>query len=217
MQLLHVDSSALGAQSVSRQLTGRIVAQWLAAHPGTTVEYLDLAQEAPTHLSADSLGFRLGPDAEGLSETQRRENRISERLVSQFLAADVVVVGAPMYNFSVPTQLKAWIDRIAQAGRTFKYTDKGAVGLAGGKTVIVASSRGGVYSSSPELSAMLDHQESYLTAVFGFFGVTDVRFVRAEGVAMGDAARAQALADADVAIKAAAASAANAPQAALAA
>ena len=217
MQLLHVDSSALGAQSVSRELTGRIVAQWLAAHPRTTVEYLDLAQEAPTHLSADSLGFRLGPDAEGLSETQRRENRISERLVSQFLAADVVVVGAPMYNFSVPTQLKAWIDRIAQAGRTFKYTDKGAVGLAGGKTVIVASSRGGVYSSSPELSAMLDHQESYLKAVFGFFGVTDVRFVRAEGVAMGDAARAQALADADVAIKAAAASAANAPQAALAA
>lgn len=217
MKLLHIDSSPLGAQSVSRQLTRRTVAQWQAAHPGTVVEYLDLAEHAPSHLSADSLGFRLGPDAQGLTDAQRRENRISEQLVSQFLAADVVVVGAPMYNFSVPTQLKAWIDRVAQAGRTFKYTEQGPQGLAGGKIVIVASSRGGAYSANPELSAMLDHQESYLKAVFGFFGITDVRFVRAEGVAMGDAARAQALADAEVAIKAAAAAAANAPQAALAA
>jgi FMN-dependent NADH-azoreductase len=93
-----------------------------------------------------------------------------------------------MYNFSIPTQLKAWIDRVAQAGRTFKYTDKGAQGLAGGKTVIVASSRGGAYSSNPELSAVIDHQESYLRVVFGFFGITDIRTVRAEGVAMTTAA-----------------------------
>lgn len=209
MKLLHIDSSPLGTQSVSRQLTERVVAQWRTAHPGTVVERLDLAVEAPSHLNADSLGFRLGPNAEGLTDVQRRENEVSERLVSQFLAADVVVVGAPMYNFSVPTQLKAWIDRVAQAGRTFKYTDKGPVGLAAGKTVIVASSRGGAYSANAELSAMLDHQESYLKAVFGFFGVTDIRFVRAEGVAMGDSARAKALSDAEVAIKAAAGSAAN--------
>jgi FMN-dependent NADH-azoreductase len=92
----------------------------------------------------------------------------------------------------IPSQLKAWIDRMAQAGRTFKYTDKGPVGLATGKTVIVASSRGGVYSTSEGGRAM-EHQESYLQTVFGFFGITDVRFVRAEGVAMGDAARASAL------------------------
>src|SRR5512147_2286437 len=103
MKLLHIDSSPLAGNSVSRQLTRRIVAQWKATHPGTVVEYLDLAVETPSHLSADSLGFRLGPTAEGLTDVQRRENEISEKLVSQFLAADVVVVGAPMYNFSVPT------------------------------------------------------------------------------------------------------------------
>jgi FMN-dependent NADH-azoreductase len=201
MKLLHIDSSALGSNSVSRQLTRQIVAQWRATHPATVVEYLDLAQEAPSHLSADSLGFRLGVGAEGLTETQRRENKLSEQLVSQFLAADVVVIGAPMYNFSIPSQLKAWIDRVAQVGRTFKYTETGPQGLAGGKTVIVASSRGGVYSSNPALAG-LDHQESYLKTVFGFFGVTDVRFVRAEGIAMGDAAKAKALEAAVVTIEA---------------
>jgi FMN-dependent NADH-azoreductase len=214
MRLLHIDSSALGANSVSRELTRRTVAEWQAGHPGTTVEYLDLALDAPSHLDADSLGFRLGPDAEGLTDAQRRENAISERLVSQFLAADVVVVGAPMYNFSIPSQLKAWIDRIAQAGRTFTYTDKGPQGLAGGKTVIVASSRGGVYSTNPAL-AFLDHQESYLQTIFGFFGITDVRVVRAEGVSMGPAAKDQALAAADIEIRAQAGEAANEGQAAL--
>lgn len=216
MKLLHIDSSALGANSVSRQLTQRVVAQWRATHPGTVVEYLDLAADAPTHLSTDSLGFRLGLDAKDLTDAQRRENAISERLVSQFLAADVVVIGAPMYNFSVPTQLKAWIDRVAQAGRTFTYTEKGPQGLAGGKTVIVASSRGGVYSANPALAG-LDHQESYLKTVFNFFGITDVQFVRAEGVAMGEAAKAQALSAADVTIKALIAQPANQPEAALAA
>ncbi|MES2632755.1 MAG: FMN-dependent NADH-azoreductase [Pseudomonadota bacterium] len=216
MKLLHIDSSPLNANSVSRQLTERMVAQWQATHPGTVVEHLDLAVHAPSHLSLDSLGFRTAPGTPGLTEVQQRENEISERLVSQFLAADVVVVGAPMYNFSIPSQLKAWIDRIAQAGRTFKYTEKGPQGLAGGKTVIVASSRGGVYSTNPALAG-LDHQESYLRTVFGFFGVTDIRFVRAEGVAMGEAAKAQALSAADVAIKALTVDAANQPKAALAA
>jgi FMN-dependent NADH-azoreductase len=214
MKLLHIDSSPLGGNSVSRQLTERVVAQWRATHPHTKVEYLDLATDAPSHLNIDSLGFRAGPNAGGLSEVQRRENEISEKLVSQFLAADVVVVGAPMYNFSVPTQLKAWIDRVAQAGRTFTYTDKGPKGLAGGKTVIVVSSRGGMYSTNPAMAG-LDHQESYLQTVFGFFGVTDIQFVRAEGVAMGDAAKAQALGAADVTIKALKAAAANQPEAAL--
>src|SRR5688500_6004410 len=216
MQLLHIDSSVLGGNSVSREITQRIVALWRATHPRTRVDYLDLATDAPSHLNADSLGFRMGVNAEGLSDVQRRENEISERLVSQFLAADVVVVGAPMYNFSVPSQLKAWIDRVAQAGRTFTYTEKGPQGLAGGKTVIVASSRGGVYSTNPALAG-LDHQESYLKTVFGFFGITDVQFVRAEGVAMGDAAKAQALSQADVVIKALTAEPANEAEAVLAA
>jgi FMN-dependent NADH-azoreductase len=198
MKLLHIDSSVLGGNSVSRQLSARTVSEWTAAHPGTQVEYLDLAVDAPTHLDVAALG----------------PNPVSEQLVSQFLAADVVVIGAPMYNFSVPSQLKAWIDRVAQAGRTFKYTEQGPVGLAGGKTVIVASSRGGVYSTNPAL-AFLDHQESYLKAVFGFFGITDLRFVRAEGVNLGDAAKAEAIANATLQIQAHATAAANEETAAL--
>jgi FMN-dependent NADH-azoreductase len=211
MKLLHIDSSALGANSVSRELTRSVV-----AHPNTQVEYLDLAVDTPNHLNVDSLGFRTAPGTPGLNEVQQRENAISERLVSQFLAADVVVIGAPMYNFSVPSQLKSWIDRVAQAGRTFTYTDKGPKGLAGGKTVIVASTRGGVYSTNPALAG-LDHQESYLRTVFGFLGVTDIRFVRAEGVAMGPEAKAQALSAADTAIKGQAFTSANADKAAIAA
>ena len=148
----------------------------------------------------DAMAPRTG-QTDGLSEAQQRENAVSERLVSQFLAADVVVIGAPFYNFAIPTQLKAWIDRIAQPGRTFQYTANGPEGLAKGKTVIVASSRGGVYSTSEGGRAM-EHQESYLQTVLGFFGVTDVRFVRAEGVAMGGDAKAQALAAAAQAIEA---------------
>ncbi len=209
MKLLHIDSSVLGTNSVSRALTARTVAEWQATHPGTVVDYLDLAVDAPSHLSADSLGFRAPQDQQ--TEVQRRENAISEALVSQFLAADVIVVGAPLYNFSVPSQLKAWIDCVAQVGRTFKYTDKGPVGLAGGKTVIVASTRGGIYSTS-DAGRALEHQESYLQTVFGFVGITDVRFVRAEGVAMGDAPKAQALAAAERDIKVHTATAANQAQ-----
>ena len=199
MKLLHIDSSITGDQSVSRELTARAVAAWVASHPGTQVEYRDLATDVVPHLSADALGFRTGQAA--ATDAQRRENALSEALVSQFLTADVVVIGAPLYNFTIPTQLKAWIDRLAQAGRTFKYTDKGPVGLAGGKTVIVALSRGGVYSTSEGGRAM-EHQETYLQTVLGFFGITDVRFVRAEGVAMGPEHKAKALASAEGEIQA---------------
>jgi FMN-dependent NADH-azoreductase len=216
MKLLHIDSSIMGGNSVSRQLTHNIVAQWRASHPVSVVDYLDLAQDTPSHLSAESLGFRLPPQEESLTDGQRRENAVSEALVSQFLAADVIVVGAPLYNFSIPSQLKAWIDRIAQAGRTFTYTDKGPKGLAGGKTVIVAITRGGVYSNS-EAGRAMEHQESYLQTVFGFLGITDVRFVRAEGVAMGDEKKAEALAGAAVETRAATQIAANQDQRTLAA
>ncbi len=200
MKLLHIDSSITGDQSVSRDLTARTVATWVATPPGTQVESLELAADVVPHLSADALGFRTGQAAS--TDAQRQENALSEALVSQFLAADVVVIGAPLYNVPIPPQLKAWIDRRAQAGRTFKYTDKGAVGLAGGKTVIVGISRGGVYSTSEGGRAM-EHQETYLQTVLGFFGITDVRFVRAEGVAMGPEPKAKALAGAEAEIRAA--------------
>lgn len=191
MKLLHVDSSILGAHSVSRQLTAEIVAKWSQSHPGTTVEHLDLAVNAPNHFGADAIAIK-GIAQPEPTEAQRAENALSEKLVSQFLASDVIVIGAPFYNFSIPTQLKAWIDRLAQPGRTFKYTEQGPVGLATGKTVIVASTRGGMYSGSEGGQAM-EHQESYLKVVMGFFGITDVRIVRAEGLAMGNDAKASAL------------------------
>ncbi len=191
MKLLHVDSSINGAASVSRSLTRQVVEQWLAGHPDTEVEYLDLAVDTPTHFSADALGIRR-PNSDNISEAEQRENALSETLVSQFLAADVIVVGAPLYNFSIPSQLKAWIDRLAQAGRTFRYTENGPEGLATGKTVIAVLSRGGVYSTS-EAGQAMEHQESYLKTVFGFFGITDIRIVRAEGTDLGADSRESAL------------------------
>lgn len=191
MKLLHVDSSINGSASVSRGLTRQVVDKWVARHPDTQVEYLDLAVDTPPHFSADSMGFRRPPTGE-VSQAEQKENALAEALVSQFLAADVIVVGAPLYNFSIPSQLKAWIDRLAQAGRTFRYTAQGPEGLATGKTVIAVLSRGGIYSTSDAGQAM-EHQESYLKTIFGFFGITDVRVVRAEGTDMGEESRSNAL------------------------
>ena len=192
MTILHLDSSPLGDASVSRQLTAAIVAQLTAAKPGVPVVYRDLAVNAPDHLTAELLQVVKFRDLVDLNERQTQELALTDALVDEFLAADTVVIGAPMFNFSVPTQLKAWIDRIAQAGRTFTYTATGPVGLAGGKTVIIASTRGGVYTTSEGALAM-DHQESYLQTVFGFLGITDITVIRAEGVNMGPEIRDNAI------------------------
>ena len=200
MRLLHIDSAITGAASVSRQLTASTVEQWRAVHPQLQVEYLDLVAQPVAHYSGEALALRHG-QTENLSATQERENAITERLLTQFLAADVVVLGAPFYNFSIPTQLKAWIDRIVQPGRTFRYTADGPEGLASGKTVVIASSRGGIYSDSAAARS-LEHQESYLHTVLGFIGVTDVRVVRAEGLGLGADSKAAALAQAHEAIAA---------------
>jgi FMN-dependent NADH-azoreductase len=190
IKLLHVDSSPLGEASVSRELTRNITRAFQASQPDVVVTHRDLGARPPSHFDGALIQvLKLGAQA---SETQRGEFEFTEELIEEFLAADVVVIGAPMYNFSVPTQLKAWIDRIAQAGRTFKYSEAGPVGLAGGKKVIIASSRGGKYAGTA-FEAALDHQESYLRAVLGFFGITDIEIVRAEGVAMGPELRVQAI------------------------
>lgn len=196
MKLLHVDSSPSGDASVSRALTASIVASWRRAVPGLEVLTRDVGAVPPDHLTAELLQVVKFRDLNGLNDRQRAELALTDALVDEFLAADVVVIGAPMYNFSVPTQLKAWIDRIAQAGKTFRYTEKGPVGLAGGKVVVIASSRGGVYSTSEAMQA-LDHQEAYLRTVLGFLGITNVTVIRAEGIAMGPEVRAQALAAAE--------------------
>ncbi len=192
MKLLHIDASILGQHSTSRQLTAEVVAEWQKNHPNTSVEYLDVVANPIPHFTVDAIAIKGAPQ-ENPTPAQRAENELSEKLVSQFLASDVIVVGAPFYNFSVPTQLKAWIDRLSQPGRTFGYTETGPKGLTSGKTAIVVSTRGGIYSTS-EAGQAMEHQESYMKAVFGFFGVTDVRFVRAEGLSKGDAPKAAALA-----------------------
>ena len=191
MQLLHIDSAITGAHSVSRQLTAQVVAAWTAANPGTQVDYLDLVANAPAHFTMEAMAPRTG-QTEGLSEVQVRENAVSEQLVSQFLASDVIVIGAPFYNFSIPTQLKAWIDRIAVAGQTFRYTENGPEGLCNGKKVIVVSTSGGLHSGQATGVA----HEDYLKVVLGFLGITDVEFVRAHGLAYGDELRSKAMNDA---------------------
>ncbi|MCW2315492.1 FMN-dependent NADH-azoreductase [Rhodoblastus acidophilus] len=191
MKLLHVDSSILGPGSVSRALTADIVAAERRRHPGLAVVYRDVAAAPVGHLSGAHLAAFQGaaaPDAPAL----QADIAAGQQALEEFLAADIVVVGAPMYNFSIPSQLKAWIDRLAVAGKTFRYTAEGPQGLAGGKKVIVASSRGGFYGPDTQ-AAFLDHQETYLRGVFGFFGIADVTFIRAEGVALGPEQREKAL------------------------
>ena len=182
MKLLHVDASILGRNSVSRQLSAAIVKRLREAHPDIEITYTDLGAQPIGHLTGAHLAAAQGatPESPALLEDLARGGRALE----DFLAADILVVGAPMYNFSISSQLKAWIDRIAVAGRTFRYTEKGPEGLAGAKKVIVASSRGGFYGpQSP--AAFLDHQESYLRGILGFLGITDLTFVRAEGLNVG--------------------------------
>jgi len=190
MKLLHVDSSILAGNSVSRGLTATVVEQWKTRVPKLEVVYRDLVAEPLEHLSASLLAARAG-SPEDRTLAQQRDMEASDTALEEFLAADVVVVGAPMYNFAIASQLKAWIDRLAVAGKTFRYSSEGVDGLAGGKKVIVVSSRGGIYSAGS--MAALDFQESYLKAVFGFLGVTDVEIVRAEGVNMGPEKRQAAL------------------------
>ncbi|MDB5366864.1 MAG: FMN-dependent NADH-azoreductase [Rhodospirillales bacterium] len=189
IKLLQVDSSPLGEASVSRELTRNIAQAFKVSNPNVVVSHRDLGARPPSHFDGALIQvLKLGAQA---NETQRAEFDFTEELIQEFLAAEIVVIGAPMYNFSVPTQLKAWIDRIAQAGRTFKYSEAGPVGLAGGKKVIIVSSRGGKYVGTA--FEALDHQESYLRAVLGFFGITDIEIVRAEGVAMSPELRIQAM------------------------
>lgn len=185
MNVLHLDTSALGGHSVSRRLTASIVERLKRDGVAGDVAYRDLAAEPLAHWQ---------PHADAQSDAASQD----EAVLQQFLAADIVVLGAPMYNFSVSSQLKAWLDRVMVAGRTFRYGPNGPEGLAGGKRVIVASSRGGIYSKGP--ATAMDFQEPYLRAAFAFVGITDVHFVRAEGVSMGDDARKSALDQAQAAI-----------------
>ena len=170
MKLLHIDSSINGSVSASRAVGAAIVERLHAENPGSETSYHDLAAQPLPHLTLDLLG-----------------DPASNVQLQAFLAADVVVIGAGFYNFSIPSQLKAWLDRILIAGQTFSYGPDGPKGLAGDKRVIVALTRGGFYGEGSPAAAF-EHAETYLKAVFGFIGITP-EFIVAEGLAMGDEAR----------------------------
>ena len=188
MKLLHIDSSILGDHSASRQLSRSVVQSFTATQPGTEVVYRDLASDALSHFSGATLAAA-GTPAEGRDAAQKLEVETNEATLQEFLSSDVVVIGAPMYNFTIPSQLKAWIDRITVAGRTFRYTETGPEGLCKGKKVIIVSTAGGLHVGQP---TSVGH-EDLLKVLFGFIGVTDLQFVFAHGLAYGDEPRANAL------------------------
>ena len=191
MKLLHIDSSILGDNSASRQLSSEVVKAWQTAEPSAVVTYRDLAADAISHFSAATL-VAAGTTAELRNAAQQHEAELSAQALAEFLAADAVVVAAPMYNFTIPTQLKAWIDRIAVAGQTFRYTEAGPEGLCGNKKVVVVSTSGGLHAGQ---ATGVGH-EDYLKVMLGFMGITDVEFVRAQGLSYGEEVRAKAMNDA---------------------
>jgi FMN-dependent NADH-azoreductase len=190
MQLLHIDSSVLGVNSASRALSAEIVARQVALHPGMKVVRRDLAADAALHLSPAHLAAWQGGGVEDAN--LGADLAKGGAYLDELFAADIVVIGAPMYNFSIPSQLKAWIDRVVVAGKTFRYGANGAEGLLKNKKVFIASSRGNVYTpGSP--AANFEHHESYLIGVLSFIGLTDVTIVRAEGLAHGPEAKQAAM------------------------
>ncbi len=173
MKLLQIDTSILGEQSVSRQLTSSVIGKLSAAYPDAEIIHHDFALEPIPHLSdAEFLAWQ---GVEPNNEIAQQHVARNTQYLDEFLSSDIVVIGAPMYNFSFPSQLKAWLDRLSIAGKTFRYTENGPQGLVEGKRVIIASSRGGVYSEGSPAEA-LDYQETYIKAFFNFIGVTDITF-----------------------------------------
>lgn len=193
MKLLHIDASILGGNSVSRQLSAAAVERLRKTTPDLDVTYRDISATPLSHLTGEHLAAAHGATPE--TPAVRDDLAASAAALEDFLAADVIVIGAPMYNFTIPSQLKAWIDRILVAGKTFKYSEKGVEGLAGNKRVIVAVSRGGFYGADTPAAAG-EHLETYLRWVFGFIGITNVEIIAADGVQVGPEQREKALAGA---------------------
>ncbi len=176
MNLLHLDSSALGEFSVSRQLSALVVEEWRRRQPGIQVTYRDLAANPIPHWAP-------------VVDASREPSGLGQAVFDEFMDADVIVIGAPMYNFGIPSQLKAWIDRVAVAGKTFRYTAEGPQGLAGGKKVIVAATYGGMHPADSGRNFV----EPYLRQVFGFLGIDDIEFVSAEGLSVSPEHRVSAI------------------------
>ncbi len=178
-RILVIESSARQQGSFSRQLTEHFVARWKQVHPADEIRIRDLAQQPVPHLDADLLGGWMKP-AEQQSPAEQEALQRSDLLTAELLEADVLVLAAPMYNFAIPSTLKAWLDHVLRAGKTFKYTENGPQGLLTGKRAFVLTARGGIYAGGT-----LDHQEPYLRQALGFIGIHQVDFVHAEGLNLG--------------------------------
>ena len=194
--ILHLTSSIFAEGGQSSRLAEEFVAALRLEHPGTQVIRRDLTCDPVPHLDAERFGaFLARPEAR--TPAQAAVVGYSDALIAELKHADTLVIGLPMYNFGVPSQLKAYFDHIARAGVTFKYTEKGAVGLLGGRKAYVFAARGGRYAGTPA-----DTQSAYVREFLAFLGVTDVEFVYAEGLAIGEAAKQQSLAAARTALRA---------------
>ncbi|EZH76917.1 FMN-dependent NADH-azoreductase [Ectopseudomonas composti] len=178
-RILVIESSARQQGSVSRELTQQFIANWQTAHPADQIQVRDLAAEPVPHLDATLLGGWMTP-SEQQSDAEKAALARSNQLTDELLAADVLVLAAPMYNFAIPSTLKAWLDHVLRAGVTFKYTETGPQGLLTGKRAFVLTARGGIYAGSG-----LDHQEPYLRQALAFIGIHDVQFIHAEGLNLG--------------------------------
>ena len=196
MKILQINSSARSAGANSTRLADAVTTRLKAANPGAVVELRDLAAHPHPVLDEAALGALFTP-ADQRTPEQAARVALDDALIAQVQAADAIVLGVPMYNFGVPVQLKTWIDAIARAGVTFRYTENGPEGLVKGKKVYVALARGGVYRDTPA-----DSQVPYLKGVLGFLGMTDVEFIYAEGLAMGPETADKAFAEAEAAIAA---------------
>jgi len=191
IKLLHIDSSILGPHSVSRELSAAVVERFKTRHPRVDVTYRDLAAAPLSHLTGPAflaMRSQQAPDDPAV----RAELAAGAAVLDEFLAADVIVLGVAFYNFGIASQLKAWIDRIAVPGKTFRYTAQGVEGLAGGKRVIMTVARGGFYGEGSPV-ASFEHAASYLRSVFTFAGITDIDVISADGLAAGDEKRAAAI------------------------
>jgi len=186
--LLVINSSAAGANSVSRVLVADAVSKLMAADPGAQVTHRDLDTTPVPNLTSETLA---GVRGVATTEAEIAARKLSDELIAELRAADTIVIGAPMYNFSTSTLLRAWFDYVLRAGETFSYSEAGPKGLLGGKRAIVVEARGGLYSDGPAVAA--DFQEPYLRHLLGFIGITDVTFVHAEKLGYGPDARDAAL------------------------
>jgi FMN-dependent NADH-azoreductase len=191
MKILRIDTSVTGAESASRLLTQAALDHFRARYPDAQVTELDFAAHPLPHIDPVTMGAIRFP-AERHDEAMKTAQAAERAVLDQFLASDIVIVGAPMYNFTIPSSLKAWLDRLGVPGVTFSYSEAGPKGLAGGRRVIVVSSQGGLY----ELDAPFEHHESYLRDFFAFIGIDTVEFIRANKIGFGPEAREQSLAEA---------------------